>query len=487
MTKRILTVVGILALFLATNLSLRVPEPTAAQATCPTGVAPAFVPGLKTNVPGPGGGILKDGDLFYLKDGVKFITSSAGASFFNITEAGPFGIYPGYAGTTSLGFAATKPSATSTAISCLDSFWDIGFNIAGTGATAGDVISVYFRSTNGADRQNLAVFTVQPDSMSVGVNSYLTGLQLSANGHVAAVPGTLIPYSEGAGSSGKRSSLITIALPMNAGIRDCNQLAVEVVRAGGTGTTTVALVNLRVSRMEKAGDSSLPDKGVFGTTGGYPTGLKCDSVCPACDIVVTPTPTPTPVATPTPTPVATPTPTPVPTPTPLSCDLTICYKNADTWCNLLQFSPYNKKNFQVSIPGVNSGQAVRVFDYAGRVSTDVKYALGCSGFDRNYVWADLTSAYVAAQLDVQNSLSFWWVKIGKQQIGCHLAPMMAMPGMPAMASPLPLTLSNGVTLTQFSSLEDLFDATEWAVSRGTIADQQKLLAVYKALNTCHRD
>jgi hypothetical protein len=485
MTKRILMIVGLIALCLVTNLSLQMPDQVAAQAACKTGIAPAFVPGLKTNVQVPGGGILRDGDLFNLKDGVKFQTGAEGASFFNITDAGPFGLNPGYAGTTSLGFAATKPGTTATATSCQDSFWDIAFNVAGTGATAGDKISVYFRNSAGTQRLNLAVFTVQPDNMSLAVNSYLTGADVSANGHVTVVPGTLIPYIDPAGASGKRSSLIAIALPMNGSVSDCNQLAFEVIRGSGVGTTTIAMVNLRVSRMERSGDSTLTDKGIFGTNGGYPTGLKCDAICPACDAVVpTPTPTPTPVATPTPTPVPTPTPTPTPT---LSCDLTICYKNSDTWCNLLQFSPYNKKNFQVSIPGVNSGQLVRVYDYTGRISFDVKYALGCSGYDRNSPLADLTAAYVAAQLDVQNSLSFWWIKIGKQQIGCHLAPMMAMPGMPAMASPLPLTLSNGVTLTQFSSLEDLFDATEWALLRGTAADQQKLQAVYKALNTCHRD
>ena len=459
MMKRLLTVVGLIALCLLTNLSLRVPEQAAAQANCTTGIGPAFVPGLQKNVTTPSGGILRDGDLFYLRDGVSFLTKSEGASFFNINEAGPFGIYPGYAGTTSLGFAATKPGATSTATSCLDSFWDITFNIAGSGATAGDVITVYFQNPDGSGRQNLAVFTVQADGMSVRLTSFAAGIDVAANGHAPVSVGSLIPYAEGAGASGKRTSLITLPIPMNGTFRDCNQLVFEVVRGSGTGTTTVAMVNLVVSRMERAGDSALGARGIFGTTGGYPTGLKCAVACPACDAVAS-----------------------------LSCDLTICYKDGCTWCNLLQFSPYNRKNYQVSIPGVNSGQPVRVFDYTGRVSFDVKYALGCAGYNRNDSWAKLTSAYVAAQLDVQNSLSFWWVKIGKQQIGCHLAPMMAaMPGMPAMVNPLPLTLSNGVTLTQFSSLEELFDATEWAVTRGTIADQQKLLAVYNALNDCHRD
>lgn len=455
MTKRILMVAGLIALCLLTNLSLRSPEQVAAQATCTTGIAPAFVPGLLKNVPTPAGGVLKDGDLFNLKSGVQFLTKSEGASFFSITEAGPFGIYPGYAGTTSLGFAATKPSATSTATSCLDSFWDINFNIAGSGATAGDVITIYFQNPDGSGRQNLAIFTVQADNMSVVLTNFLPGVDVAANGHTPTAKGALIPYVEGAGGSGKRTALITLPLPMNGSVKDCNQLVVEVVRGSGSGTTTVALVNLQVSRMEKAGDSALLDKGVFGTTGGYPTGLKCDVACPSCEA--------------------------------LSCNLTICFKDGCTWCNLLQFAPYNRKNYQVYIPGVNSGQAVRVFDYNGRVNFDVKYALGCAGYVRNYSWAKLTSAYVAAQLDFQNAVSFWWIKIGKQQIGCHLAPMMPMPGMPAMVKPLPLTLSNGVTLTEFSSIENLFDATEWAVSRGTVEDQQKLLAVYNALNDCHRD
>jgi hypothetical protein len=52
---------------------------------------------------------------------------------------------------------------------------------------------------------------------------------------------------------------------------------------------------------------------------------------------------------------------------------------------------------------------------------------------------------------------------------------------------IPVTLSNGVVLDGNSTLLDLFNATEWAVLRGTLEDQQKVLEIYKQLNNCTSD
>ena len=131
MTKRLIMLASFLCLALLTNLSFRVPTTVEAQApaVCLTGNAPAFTIGVDRNIQLPGGGILRDGDLFFLgnANGVQFTTQSPGTSFFNITEASQanFGFFPGYTGTTALGFSASTPGATSTAISCNDSFWDI--------------------------------------------------------------------------------------------------------------------------------------------------------------------------------------------------------------------------------------------------------------------------------------------------------------------------------------------------------------------------
>ena len=113
MTKRIMILAGCLCLALLTNLSFRVPTTAQAQVACSTGTAPAFTFGTQKNLPIPGGGVLPDGDLFYLgANGLQFTTQSPGASFFTISpsSAANFGSYPGYPNTTSLGFAATTPS-----------------------------------------------------------------------------------------------------------------------------------------------------------------------------------------------------------------------------------------------------------------------------------------------------------------------------------------------------------------------------------------
>lgn len=66
---------------------------------------------------------------------------------------------------------------------------------------------------------------------------------------------------------------------------------------------------------------------------------------------------------------------------------------------------------------------------------------------------------------------------------------MPMPGVPAPVRALSATISGepSPSLTDASSLQDLFDATNWALSKGTVLDQQTLLAIFSQLNTCRRD
>ena len=422
-----------------------------AQAACSTGIAPAFTFGTQKNLLLPGGGVLPDGDLFFLgaANGLQFTTSSPGASLFALTTAN-FGSNPGYPNTTSLGFAATTPNATATAVSCLDSIWDINFEIAGTGATAGDVITLSFRQPDGSGVRNLVSFTVNATGTGVSATGLLVGATLDAVGHSPTFIGTPIPFEEAAGTAGNRTRLITLALPMTLGIPDCNQLVVEVRRAGGVGTTTVALVNIQVTRNAT---TTATGTGIqTGQTGTYPTGLRCQVICPAC-------------------------------PTALNCDLTICFARACDWCNRLDFPGY-RRDYWVRIPGVNFGLMVSPY---GNFSQLVRQALGCSGFTRNDPYSKLVAEYVAAQLSIQHAVPFWYPQLSRQILGCHVRVPMAMPGMPAPVSSLPVTLSDGRTLTVNSSLQDLFNATDFATSRGTIADYQSLLNVYMQLNTCRRD
>ncbi len=186
----------------------------------------------------------------------------------------------------------------------------------------------------------------------------------------------------------------------------------------------------------------------------------------------------TPIIAPTPNPTPVPTPNPVPVPA-QTCDLTICFSEPDRWCNKLSYGS-SYRNFQVVVSSVNGGYAVPVYEFFGVVNPQVKYALGCFGRS-NSSWAKLTEAYVGAQLDIKTVLPYWWTKINTQRISCHLAPMGMM-----SASPLPLTLSSGLTLSSDASMGDLFNATNWALRSGMSEDHVKLLKVFGGFNTCTR-
>jgi hypothetical protein len=172
----------------------------------------------------------------------------------------------------------------------------------------------------------------------------------------------------------------------------------------------------------------------------------------------------------------------------LVCDRVLCFAAPTTWCNRLVFPTYSQKGFRVVIPGVNLNQPIPVF--ANRqVNPLIRLALGCGGYMRTDPNSLLIAEYVAAQLDIQNQLAFWWLKLRTQSLGCHIVTPMSMPGMPASPRALPATLSGGpiTLLTDASSLQDLYDATNWVLTSGTAADQQALLAVYSQLFSCSKD
>jgi hypothetical protein len=246
--------------------------------------------------------------------------------------------------------------------------------------------------------------------------------------------------------------ILSLALPMNGTVADCNQLVVEVRRAGGTGTTTVALVNLLVTR--NATSTATGTGLLTGQSGRYPTALRCPVACVAC----------------------------------ITCDTTLCFAPPENWCNRLPFLSYSQRNFQVVVPGINLNQPIPVFVHQG-INPLISQYLGCGGYMRSDVTSRLIAHYVATQLDIQTQLTFWWAKLGKQALGCHWMAPMAMPGMPAAPPALPATFSGGpvTSLTTTSSLQDLYTATNWVVTRGTAADQAALLAVYSQLTACGRD
>jgi hypothetical protein len=452
MTKRFMILAGCLCLALLTNLSFRVPPSVQAQAACQTFLAPTFTLGTQKNLPVPGG-VLKDGDLFYLgaNNGVQFTALTSNFSVFR--PATDFAINPGFPNTTLALLASDTPNVTATTVSCLDSFWDISFVLYGGAANvAGDRYEFYLQQPNGSGRIRLVEFQNNPAGTGTTVTYIVPGGDLSAVGHTPTIVGRVIPFEIAGGLGNQRTQLITLALPMDGSIPNCAQLGINIVKANGNGRAQIALVNMQVNR---GASTTASGTGLFtGQTGTYPTALVCDKICPNCAT--------------------------------LNCDETICFAEASTWCNRLPTPHYNRKPFRVVIPDTNGNMPINVF-LGQRVNPQVQAALGCGGYERLDINSQITAAYVAAQLSVQNELFYWYVKLGRQQLGCHIRVPMAMPNMPAPPKSLPAKFSNGVTLDDFSSLEDLFSLTEWVVGRGNADDCKALLAIYRQLNDCSKD
>ncbi|MBL8205316.1 MAG: hypothetical protein JNM09_13860 [Blastocatellia bacterium] len=159
-------------------------------------------------------------------------------------------------------------------------------------------------------------------------------------------------------------------------------------------------------------------------------------------------------------------------------DLRLCFADANRWCNRLSVIG-GTRNFAVTVPGINFNQPIPVVTQ-GTLNPLVRSYMGCGGYMRMDVTSQLIAAYLAAQLSVQDQVPFWWLRLKQQALIFHVRPLIAQP------NSLPTTFSGGPipSLTSVSSLQDLFDATDWAVTRGTLADQQALLTIYAQLNNC---
>lgn len=234
-------------------------------------------------------------DMFPL--GQPFVlTLDPGLNFFAANPASfNIGTGPGY---QLEGFALSAPNAVAQAIACTESLWDVVFDVASLGATNGDMITFKLLRADRTFAEQLAMFTLQNGGVAL--------TQVHANvraGYASGQLGTgaVVPFLVSAGAAGTRTGPITLVLSTTApAFNACFQLAVEIKRASGVGTTSVVLEQLVVKRMEVPGDrdASLGVGQHSSSAGWFPTGRVCDVVCATC----TPsTPTPTP-STPTPTP-----------------------------------------------------------------------------------------------------------------------------------------------------------------------------------------
>jgi hypothetical protein len=465
----LLTGLALVCLFAA--LSLRpTQESVSAQAgtVCLEATAPLVTHGVTTNSTFP------NGDLFQLSGGLGFVAANApaGSSAALLTNAN-FGSNPntdfssaGFGSVTPLVLTATAPNSTLRAVSCTDSFWDIDFSIAAKGAAAGDRVRFSLVGPGGAVT-TLVEFTVRADVQGVTLTGLVTGAGVFNNDIFANTNrvniGDSVLFTRDAGSSGRRTNNLTLALNQN--LMFCSALAVEIIRAGGTSgnaMTSVAITSVIVVRTGAAQNTSTPGL-LGGLTGGFPTGrpADCARVCPP----------------------------PCPPASNLMCPFNmICFHTPFFYCGGGQI-PYTART--VRIPQINFGYPVNVRT-GGLVSPIVLRYLGCgpyffeSGGPNASAARRLTTYYIAAQFSIDDADSTSpLVDLSEQvSIGCYLQP--AMMGMPA-PNPFPLTLSNGVVLRADTKFCVLFDETERAIREMRTADINALLTIYRALLTCEGD
>ncbi len=228
-------------------------------------------------------------EQFLLREPFKLtLTESTGqASFFGTNDLNFGGNATltriAQAGGVAQGLRVAGVGSSATALACRDHVWDINFMLAGAGATAGDRVRLYLqRNEDGGPVVNLATFVVAPGGGGVNLTQLESSAKLYANGHVQQNVNSFLPYSVGAGTSGRRTDQITIALSMDmrAPTAGCQFLGVQVLRDGGDGVTTVAFNTVVVVR-DPAITATGP--GLFsGQIGRYPIKRECEYDCPSC-------------------------------------------------------------------------------------------------------------------------------------------------------------------------------------------------------------
>jgi hypothetical protein len=459
----LLTGSAMVCLFAA--LSLRPSPPASAQAgtVCLQTTAPLVTHGTTPIQP-----LLPSGDLFLLPSGLQFVAATAptGSSAGTVTAAN-FGSLPsraagfGFAGTGVPFFANPTANSTLRAVSCVDDIWDINFVIASSGNTQGDRVRWSLQGPGGTFL--LAEFTVEGNGVRVTARDADVTI---FSGNILANTGTLdvgdfIGFSVGAGTAGLRTPEITIAFSASpsAKTRGCQRLLLDLINAGGDpGTISVAITSIVVKRMGNAasGPGLLTNVAGGGLTGTFPTGAVCAADCPA--------------ACPTPTPTVAPTASPTPTPSP--CPM-ICFRRPLDYC--LNGIPLSLTVFNnVTIRTLSGGRFSTSTLAPGAIPGNLNCSLRFIGEDYFLTPSqDLQGRYVATQISVGSTTNPPF-NTANLRLGCFVMPMFGQ-------NPLPVTLSNGVTINANTSLATFFTQTELALTSGTQADVNALRAIYLTL------
>jgi hypothetical protein len=416
------------------------PAASKTQGFCLEFAVPAVTHGFQTSPRQP------SGDLFLLPQPALFTVVQApgsGASLFGVGSAtfgGSVTAIGGFPGTSLQGLALSPPNSSLKALSCLDSFWDVDFEIASTCTTSGDTIRLFLQNPDGSGVKTLALFTLQ--SGGVVVSSLFPGVTLHVNDRLATGAGSIgvgsfVPFATPAGAAGRRTDLLTLAL--TPGLMVCQQLGIEINRDGGNCTTSIVVLDVVVTRRELPNDRSRPGTGLIeGLGGGFPTGLLCDVICPSC---------------------------PLPRP---KCD-TICFSSPDFY-----LSTGRIPNALVLIGGVNLNRPIHTQSNLALILQTLQGNI-FPGLPPKTPLDRLNRAFLAAQLSLARAggagspvaFNALWGSLGCYEITFA-----------------PVVLSNGVVISTNSMLMDLFHQAELAILENRTADMNAIAAIFELLAFC---
>ncbi|HMV51260.1 MAG TPA: SdrD B-like domain-containing protein [Blastocatellia bacterium] len=181
------------------------------------------------------------------------------------------------------GFSYSTPNSTLQAVSCTESLWDSVMSLASSGTTDGDMVTINLLNADRSIAQRIAMFNIRNGGAEV--SQLHSDVRLLDNAQATRGVGHFARFALAAGSSGTRTAPLTLMFSTSSpAFMGCFQLAVEIKRGGNVGTTTVAIENVVVKRMELPNDrqTSIALSLQGNTLGWYPTGRVCGVVCAAC-------------------------------------------------------------------------------------------------------------------------------------------------------------------------------------------------------------
>jgi hypothetical protein len=345
-------------------------------------------------------------------------------------------------------FKISKPNSSLTAVSCQESFRNVSFAIAGTDNND-DTIRLSLQQPYNVNTQLLATFVGRGNGVVLTqlhpqASLFLNNRLAIGSGRLAV--GAEIPYAVAIEGGALRTEQLTLELrgtPASQ-LETCAQLALDIMRANTNGTTSVCFNDITVNRIDRFGDVGFSGEGLLtGLQSSFPTDFSCRGLCEPCAVVA-----PVTVA--------------------VNCR-SVCFHAPEFFLQ----HPNQLPNGSVLIGGVNFNLPV---DVRGRTQ-DVLAALRGNAFGSPSPLQYLNRESVAAQLS--------WLQSGPPSSTNVLSGQLSCFDLTG----LPVTLSNGASLSGASTLGNLFEQTRLAIINQRQADMVTLAGLFAELNRgnafCH--